>query len=329
MARGETISVVIPTYNRREFLEKNLRAIAAQTFPAEKTEAIVVCDGGTDDTEEMVRSFAAPFRLKFIRIEHWTDIPYNVGARAAENDFILFLDDDVIPHPGLLAAHAASHNRFEGPTAVIGRLQWPDEKKLTPFEEYVGKSGMLMGTHLIEDPDNAHFRFALGGNFSVPRRLFHDAGGYDTAYLQGGYGHGDVEFGYTLQKRFGARLVYNSEASADHWCCSPFPRFLEQRGLAGATAVIFYTKHPELARYLKIDWVRRRGPWAWAVNNCLHSAYHAVRPLVPSMERLYPLSRPALFFSYRLCIFYNFQRGIREYLKKVEEHGANPFPRAW
>jgi len=323
VARGKTISVVIPTFNRRELLEKNLKAIAAQTMPMERIEVIVVNDDGTDDTDEMVNAFDTPYRLRYIRQKHGEAVPYNVGGWAAENDFIIFIDDDVIPHPGMLEAVVAAHNRFEGPTAVIGRLRWPDEKKLTPFERYVGDSGILMGTHLIEDPDDVHFKFALGGNFSVSRELFRAAGGYD--FDLNIYGHIDIEFGYRLKHKHGAHLLYEERAVADHWCCAPFPRFCEQRELAGVTAVIFYTKHPELSRYLKIDWVRRRGAYAAAVRAALRSAYVVLRPMVPVLEKL-PLIH-LRHFAYRLCIFYHFQKGIAAYLRKIEGLAVPPYPK--
>ncbi|MEW5945692.1 MAG: glycosyltransferase [bacterium] len=316
MSHGSTISVVIPTYNRRTLLEKNLIAIQGQTLPPDRIEVIIVNDGGTDDTGAMIEAFKPAFRLKYVGQEHRADTPYNVGARLAENDFILFLDDDVIPHPGTLEAHVAAHNRFPGPTAVIGSLHWPPDKKLTPFERYVGSSGILMGTHLIKDPDDVHFKFSAGGNLSIPRELFIESGGFDSDLDL--YGHIDIEFGYRLKKRHGARLIHSPAAAADHWCCSPFPEFLKQRRLAGATAAIFHEKHPELSRYLKVDWVRRRGPFAWSVRNCLHAGSALSRPLVPALESSV-LFRPLLHFVYRLCIFYNFQRGIRDYLSEKKK----------
>jgi glycosyltransferase involved in cell wall biosynthesis len=318
MAHGETISVVIPTFNRRLLLEKNLSAIAAQTLPADRIEVIVVNDGGTDDTDGMIKNFRAGFRLKYVRQEHWAGFPYRVGAARAENDFILFLDDDVIPHPRMLEAHVESHNRFDGLTAVIGRLQWPAEKKLTPFEQYVSRSGMLMGTHLIENPDDVHFKFALGGNFSVPRKIYEDSGGYDNDFPMTLYGYVDIEFGYRLKEKYGARLVYNPEAAADHWYCAPFPRFLEQRELAGKMALIFTRKHPELSEYLKIDFARRRGLTAAAFRACLYAAYRALRPLVSPLEMLHPASRPLLYFAYRLCIFYHYLKGIGDHPDNIQ-----------
>jgi len=325
MTRAETVSVVIPTYNRRDLLEKNLMALSGQDFPADRLEVIVVNDGCTDGTAEMIESFEAPFRLKHIIREHTGDMQfYNVGAREAGNDVILFLDDDVTPAAGLVREHLASHNGTEDDVGVIGRLRWPAEMNLSPFDDYVARSGMLMGTHLIGDPENVHFKFTLTGNFSVSREIFEASGGFSKEI--GVYGYIDTEFGYRLQKDHGVRLVYNEKAVADHWGRTPFDKFLRRRELCGSTAVIFYTRHPELARYLKVEWARRRDPALLILKAVLRAAYSAVRPAIPLLEKFYPASRPLLFFAYRLSIFYNYQKGIAVYLGEVDKHGTDPFP---
>jgi glycosyltransferase involved in cell wall biosynthesis len=48
------VSVIIPTYNRRDSLRETLASLAHQTFPADRSEVIVVDDGSTDGTAEAV-----------------------------------------------------------------------------------------------------------------------------------------------------------------------------------------------------------------------------------------------------------------------------------
>lgn len=323
MSYGSTISVVIPTFNRKELLRKNLESLSDQTLPPDKFEVIIISDGGTDDSEQMVKSFNARYGLTFHKQPHGEDVPYNVGGRLAKNDFIIFLDDDVIPHKRMLEAVINAHNRFDGPTAVIGRLQWPEEKKLTPFERYVGESGVLMGTHKIENKDDVHFQFALGGNFSVPRELFEKSGGFDIDLNI--YGYIDIEFGYRLKKMYDARLIYEHEAAADHWCCSPFPRFCKQRELAGVTGVIFYTKHPELSEYLKIDFVRSKKLSILAFRTLIDLCCKFIEPFIPVLERLSPF-KSFLHMSYRLCIFNHYQKGLLNYLNRIKNVNVPPYP---
>lgn len=303
----------------------NLAALACQTLPPDRFEVIVVNDASTDDTRAFLDSHRPPFRMKVVHRERGGDMQfYNVGAREAVNDVMLFIDDDVIAAPGLLAAHLETHNRFDAPVGVIGRLRWPPGMKLSPFDDYVGRSGMLMGTHLIENPDDVHFKFTLTGNFSVPKKAFDESGGFDADI--GVYGYIDTEFGYRLGKEHGVRLVYNSEAVADHYGTVALDKFLKRRELCGSTAVIFASKRPELARYLKVELAGRCGPGGIFFKAVLRAAHGALRPFIPFLERLYPASRAPLFFIYRLCVFHNYLKGIGIYLKEVEKHGTNPFP---
>jgi len=323
MTSGKTVSVVIQTYNRKDLLEKNLRALAAQTLPAGMFEVIIVDDGSADGTGDFVRGFQAPYRIEYIYQENGADIPRNVGGRAAKNDFIQFYDDDVIPQPGALEATLRAHNRFDGPTAVIGSIQWAPEKKLTLFLRYAGKSGSMTGSNLIKNPDDVPFQFALGGNFSVPRDIFMQSGGFDTDLKY--YGYKDIEFGYRLKKAHGVRLVYAEDAVGDHWCCPEFEKFCERRELVGAHAVILYAKHPELSGFLKMDRIKRRGLFATIERAALAAANRFFRLIIPALEAM-PVLAPLRNFAYRLCIFYHYQKGVADYLKKIEGKKVPPYP---
>src|SRR3990172_2174413 len=68
--RGLRLSVIIPTYNRREQLLKCLRALQAQSILPQEFEVIVIDDGSTDNTETAVRSEGFPFSLKYLRQDH-------------------------------------------------------------------------------------------------------------------------------------------------------------------------------------------------------------------------------------------------------------------
>ena len=103
MAREEpTVSVIIPTYNRAEFLGHAIRSVLSQTY--RDLELIVVDDGSSDNTQEIVSSFDDP-RIHYIRHSEnrGTPIALNIGTQAASGKYIATLGDDDEWSPNLLA----------------------------------------------------------------------------------------------------------------------------------------------------------------------------------------------------------------------------------
>src|SRR5215208_7003656 len=114
MAMGMTdqlrISVVIPTYQRCGSVRRTLEALARQTIPASEYEVIVSIDGSTDGTKEMIERFQAPFRLRGMwQPNQGRAAARNAGIRAAQGPLVVFLDDDMEPVSGFLAAHLDAH----------------------------------------------------------------------------------------------------------------------------------------------------------------------------------------------------------------------------
>jgi len=85
------VSVVIPTYNRAHLLSRAIHSALAQDFP--ELEVIVVDDGSTDETTQLVTQFEA---VRAIRFEHNRGgaATRNAGIEAARGEFVAFLDSD-------------------------------------------------------------------------------------------------------------------------------------------------------------------------------------------------------------------------------------------
>ena len=84
------ISVIIPTYNRYEFLKRALNSVYAQTFLP--SEVIVVDDGSTDNTSHIQLDFP---KIKYIYQKNsGVSSARNTGIKNATSDWIAFLDSD-------------------------------------------------------------------------------------------------------------------------------------------------------------------------------------------------------------------------------------------
>lgn len=93
--RPPLISVVLPTYNRREYIRESLESVLNQSFS--DFEVIVVDDGSTDGTEEVLRPYIDPAlpgsRVRYIRQENRGAAgARNTGIRNARGTYIAFMD---------------------------------------------------------------------------------------------------------------------------------------------------------------------------------------------------------------------------------------------
>ncbi len=93
------VSVIIPTHNRAQLLPCAVSSVLGQTY--ENLELIIVDDGSTDNTLEVVKGFQDP-RILYLCHENSRGAPAarNIGIQHAKGEYIAFLDDDDewLPH---------------------------------------------------------------------------------------------------------------------------------------------------------------------------------------------------------------------------------------
>ncbi|MBU0694168.1 MAG: glycosyltransferase [Candidatus Omnitrophica bacterium] len=92
MNKNPFFSVIIPTYNRKDFLKVAIDSVLCQTF--ENFELIIVDDGSTDGTENLVTNYK-DIRINYIHQKHkGVSSARNKGITNAQGKFISFLDSD-------------------------------------------------------------------------------------------------------------------------------------------------------------------------------------------------------------------------------------------
>jgi glycosyltransferase involved in cell wall biosynthesis len=99
------ITALIDTYNHQSFIEDAINSVLNQVFPASETEILVVDDGSTDNTREIVRKFAPRVRLLF-KSNGGQASAFNTGIPEARGEIVAFLDGDDWWAPGKLTAVA-------------------------------------------------------------------------------------------------------------------------------------------------------------------------------------------------------------------------------
>lgn len=209
---GADIAVIIPTYNRKAVLLRCIAALAAQAGGvADRMEVVVVVDGSDDGSLEALQAEAArlPFVLRAARQP-------NSGANAARNramtmtdaPILLFLNDDSIAQPGLVAEHLRQHALHPGEAeAVLGALAPMRDPPPGLFEALHHDHRFDTLAEGTEVGWSAFFTY----NVSAKAALLRRHGGFDEALRW----HEDIELSARLRVE-GLKVYFAPAAMAHH-----------------------------------------------------------------------------------------------------------------
>jgi glycosyltransferase involved in cell wall biosynthesis len=173
------LSVVVPTYNGEKFIAAALESVREQCDEA--TELVIVDDGSTDHTLDIVRDFASVLPIRLItpgRLGNWVAVS-NLGLREAIGDWVCFLHQDDLWLPGRLAR---LRTEMESTKSVL----------IIHDAMYVGPDGQGLGPWTCPFsegvvPPNLFIERLLVQNFiAIPSPVFRrsaviDSGGLDEA----------------------------------------------------------------------------------------------------------------------------------------------------
>ncbi|MEA1964957.1 MAG: glycosyltransferase [Candidatus Aerophobetes bacterium] len=225
-------SIVIPSYNRKEILKEVLTALFNQSYPQDKYEIVLVDDGSTDGTEQMISSLFSPCKVKYLRNKQRMGAPKtrNRGVKKAEGEFIIFVDSDVIVLSDFIEQHLNYHKKY-GDVIVNGELI-----QISSLDE-VGKKRKGVFDISFSPFDTA--------NVSIRKKFLLEVGLFDESFSV--YGWQDIELGYRLIKR-GLKRKKNRSALGYHYKKKGYfnLNYLcekeKRRGISGA---LYYKKYPE------------------------------------------------------------------------------------
>ncbi|WP_422771034.1 glycosyltransferase [Plantactinospora sp. WMMC1484] len=222
-ATDPQVSVVIPTYNRRDQLHDTLLQLTRQRPGTPEFEVVVSDDGSSDDSASVVRSFSDRLRLKYhfqADEDNRVALARNEGARLASSPILVFLDTGALPGPDFVRRHVLAHQDDAARCALLGYAygynpeapMWevPDILRQYPPEEAVRRYGEvpefldLREGVLAQCGDDLERRSIPWQvfwtiNCSVRADDFWSVGGFDESHR--GWAVEDLELGYLLHRR--------------------------------------------------------------------------------------------------------------------------------
>ncbi len=213
-----SIDLVIPSFNAKYLLEKNLPKVIK--FSPEIDKIIVVDDGGTDDTKEYLKkTFKNSIYLKNKKNSGFS-VSVNKGVKASKADLILLLNNDVYPTRTYLkeAIKYFQDNKVFAVTLNEKNSSWP---------KVSWSKGKFQYTQGKDKSTVRYTPWASGGSAIFKKSIWDELGGLNEIYSPGYWE--DIDIGWRAWKR-GFKIVWEPNSKVVHQHQSSFKK-LDQNWL--------------------------------------------------------------------------------------------------
>ena len=243
-----TLTVIIPTYNRCQILEKCLNALnRQQKIDNYSLEIIVADDGSTDFTEEISRKFTTKnhWPLKYLnQSNQGANAARNAAIHAAEGQLLLFINDDTIATSLMIYHHIKNHEVYpEQNIGVLGRITISKDVPYTPIVKLHLDASFdkLTGKEWLDWTAFFTCNVSVKTDFLLQYGVFEETLRY----------HEDVELSERLSE-YDFKLKYVPEALGFHDHYIHAADFLSVAERDGKALALWYKKSPQLGEKLTI-----------------------------------------------------------------------------
>jgi GT2 family glycosyltransferase/glycosyltransferase involved in cell wall biosynthesis len=212
------VSIIIPVFNKVEYTEKCLDAIARNTS-VERYEVVIVDNGSTDGTKDFLERLDGDVKVITNRSNHGFARACNQGATASEGKYLLFLNNDTVPKEGWLGAMIDAV-RSEPDIGIVGsKLVYPDgaiqhagvvfhRRNGVIIHIYKGFNGDHPGVNYLRD-----YNAVTGACLLIPKDLFSNLDGFCEEFIAG---YEDLDL-CLRAKTEGYRVVYQPKSELVHF----------------------------------------------------------------------------------------------------------------
>jgi GT2 family glycosyltransferase len=267
----DSISAIIPTINRYDYLPKAIESLQRQIHHLDE---IIVIDQTPHENRRLdIKAELVKQNIKYIYIDSvGQSTARNTGVRAAANDWCLFFDDDSIAWDDLLQQHvkAVEHSTAQVSTGV----------SLAPWKTRAHIPAQIRHFHLANVLDT--------GNCLLNKRALIDVGGFDRAFDKGSGADNDIGTRLYLK---GYDIVFNPLAIRTHYKAptgglrthgawwrnqttfwGPYPpptqlytiRRFYPRSIWPAHYVLLFLRAAQRSKWWEVMWIWASAPWKFA-----------------------------------------------------------------
>jgi cellulose synthase/poly-beta-1,6-N-acetylglucosamine synthase-like glycosyltransferase len=229
-----SVSVIVPAYNAENTISTCLEHLSNQSYPKASYEIIVVDDGSTDSTCDLIKKFNVKYRGQ---ANQGPASARNTGVRESVGDIILFTDSDCIPELNWIEEMVAPFQ--DSDIAGVKGAYRTKQKELTARfaqAEFEDRYDLLQKSVWIDmvDTYSAAFR----------KDVFLSAGGFDENFPVAN--NEDTDLSYRLFSN-GYKLVFTPRACVYHTHPDTIAKYLKIKFWRGYWRMVVYRRYPDKA----------------------------------------------------------------------------------
>ncbi len=310
-----SLTVIIPTYNRAEILEKCLESLAKQTLPLDAFQVVVADDGSRDDTRKRAERFLKDVfpKMRYLWQENsGQNAARNRAIQESEGDILLFINDDTIATPTLVEQHKAFHDLNPAShLAMLGRITISPEIPPTVFAK-LHLDAAFAQWHEKKELDWHAFYTC---NVSVKKAFLLEYGLFDESLRY----NDDLELALRLS-RHGFKIFYDPEALGYHYHYLTEKSYTDLAKLSGKTLAVWYKNAPHLEQELASIGFYLTTPFLARVKYFLGDMIvnEATIPLILRCARRFADTHQALALTLYQKVYRALERkNIREEMKRT------------
>lgn len=304
----EKVSVIIPNYNGRQLLEKNLPDVI-ENCP--ESEIIVVDDASTDDSTSFIKKNFKKVKLLVNSKNVGFSKTVNQGVENAKSKYVLLLNSDVSPRKDFLKNAIETFSKEAEKTFAVGLADYSHEGSKIVVRGRGGaifKRGFI--NHFTLPPKSGETLWVSGGSSLIDRRKYLELGGFDPIFAP--FYWEDIDLSYRARKK-GYLCFFSENSKVDHY---------HEEGAIKKTKTEFFIKSTSYKNQFLFVWKNIEDYWLVTLH-LLWLPYHLTKALISGNTAFFAGFLWALTKIPQLVLSSNFEAhsllSDKEVLKQFEK----------